>query len=55
MGQDPTEPTQSMWPVESKSAVFISVLRVSPVDYLIYFSYAAGSNPVTDHQKGAFG
>ena len=40
--------------VESKSAVFISVLRVSPVDYLIYFSYAAGSNPVTDHEKGAF-
>ena len=40
--------------VESKSAVFISVLRVSPVDYLIYFSHAAGLNPVTDHEKGAF-
>ena len=36
--------------VESKSAVFISVLRVSLVDYLIYISYAADSNPVTDHE-----
>ena len=29
---------------------FISVLRVSPVNYLIYLPNATGSNPVTDHE-----